>query len=235
MADSAVTTPDTAEEQRAVAYLYEVIDAVIADFAGDAHSEEVGGARKYYEDRRGRVFEDEELWERWTQAFLEWYAVERPQASGAPPVLLYADRTDDARRARAARAWATSHRSLFEVRELNQGRVELLDLLGGGLFSVAEKRALVGVSPGDVAEMRLIGFADEVVFGRTFCFHPPGTRAAILRHNERIRTGGGTRRDVIDYCASLRIRYERYRHVAPERLYESGTGDSAANDRQRRE
>ena len=62
----------------------------------------------------------------------------------------------------------------------------------------------------------------DVLFGRTFCFHPRETRAANLSHAERIRGSGGTRLDVVDYCANLRIRCERYRHVSPVRVYEAG-------------
>lgn len=125
-------------------------------------------------------------------------------------------------------AWLTSHRSLFEVRGLRAGRVELVDLLGGGQFSVLERRSMAGVGAGDVAEMRLIGFEGEVLFGRTFCFHPPGTRDAIAGHARRIRGQGGTRHQVMDHCASLLVRCQRYRHVPPARIYESVSPPDAA-------
>ena len=119
------------------------------------------------------------------------------------------------------RAWLTSHRSLFEVRGLHDGRVEVLDLLGGARFAVAEPRAMPGVAVGDVAELRLIGFAGEVLFGRTFLFHPPGTRLAIGALARRVIGRGGDRRDVMDDCATLRVRCERYKHVDAVRLYET--------------
>ena len=208
-----------------------VLDDMIARFGRDAYEDQVAAARAEHDARRGRVFEDEALWESWTQAFLEWYVVERPlaEASGQgeqvrPPVLRAigeAQAAGDARRERAAMALLTSHRSLFEVRGLRAGRVELTDLLGGGQFSVVERRNMAGVSAGDVAELRLLGFEGEVLFGRTFCFHPPGTRDAIAAHARRIRARGGARGEVLDHCASLRIRCERYRHVPPARIYES--------------
>ena len=223
-------------------FLYRVFDMVIDVVAGDTHKEEIGLARKEYEERRGRVFEDEDLWENWTQAFLEWYALERPATQslgrevGRTPAAEYCgdlvcgdlpvpegERRDRMRT--ALRSWLTSYRSLFEIRALAAGRVELVDLLAGGQFSVAEKRAMAGVSVGDVAELRLVGFEGEVLFGRTFCFHPTGTRLPVMGHAERIRAAGGGRLDIVDYCANLRVRCERYRHASPARVYEAPTRD----------
>jgi hypothetical protein len=206
------------------AVLAAMIDEIIERFGGAAHTGVITAARQEYDARRGRVFEDEPLWEAWTQAFLEWYVLERPlaEAEGRPAavqVLEDARRQGDAQRAAAARAWLVSHRSLFEVRALAAGRVELHDLIGGAQFSVYEPRAIVGVSVGDVAEMRLIGFAGEVIFGRTFCYHPSGTRDAIAAQVRGLRAQGGSRQDIVDFCASLRIRCQRYRHVPPARIY----------------
>ena len=207
------------------AILDEVLERLIADHTADAA--EVVEARREYEDRRGRIFQEEELWERWSAAFVEWFVIERV-APGAdlPPAArsLAAARAAGADRdVRAIRAWLTSHRSLFEVCGLGAGHVELLDLLGGAMISVAEPRAMHGVSLGDVAELRVIGFDGDVVFGRTFVFHPPGTRDAILAHARRILGAGGDRRAVIDHAAALRVKVLRYRHMPAARVYELAT------------
>ena len=131
----------------------------------------------------------------------------------------------DQRKVAALSAWLTSHRSLFEVRALREGRVELLDILGGGWFAVAEQRSMAGVSVGDVAELRLVGFEGDVRFGRTFLFHPPDTREAIIAHAEQMSADGLERCDIVEFCASLRIRCERYRHVSPRRVYEAASYD----------
>jgi hypothetical protein len=221
------------------ASLTAVIDATIERFGGERYTEIITAARQEYDARRGRVFQDEELWETWTQAFLEWYVLERPLAEGPAEVhgrpavarvLLDARRQGDAQREAAARAWMVSHRSLFEVRALGAGRVELQDLIGGAQFSVCEPRAILGVSVGDVAEMRLVGFAGEVLFGRTFCYHPSGTRDAIAAHVRQMRAQGSTRHDIIDLCASLLIRCQRYRHVPPARIYAAGRPAAGAGE-----
>jgi hypothetical protein len=201
-----------------------VLDRLVAEHTQDA--EEVVAARREYEERRGRVFEDEELWEAWSAAFIEWFLVERVAAGADVPVAV---RSLVAARAAGAdadaaliRAYLTSHRSLFEIRALGGGRVELVDLIGGATFSVAEPRTLHGVEVGDVAELRVIGWDADVRFGRTFVYHPPAARAAIAGHVKALEARGDDRRAIVDHVASLRIKVDRYRHVAPAKVYELG-------------
>lgn len=224
--------PASSEQHRLLAAL---LDAMIARFGDAADRSVIASARGAYDERRGCVFEDEPLWEAWSQAFLEWYVTERPMCAGefdgadpadiergrapAAVVMREARARGDDREADAAWALLRSYRSLFEVRSMRSGRVELEDLIGAGLFSVREQRTMAGVSVGDVAEMRLIGFEGEVLFGRTFCFHPAGTRAPIVAHLQRLRAAGAKRAEMLDLCARLRIRCERYRHVSPTRIY----------------
>jgi hypothetical protein len=198
-----------------------VLDELIARFGGGENAGEVARARAEYDERRGRVFEDEELWERWSQVFLEWYVLERvmPGHDYPPAATALAETTDPAR-AEVLRALLTSHRSLFEVRATEVGKVMLVDLLGGAELEVDEQRAMHGVEVGDVLEARLVGVRRAVSFARTFWFHPAGTRDSIVVHSERLRREGKDRREIIDYMANLRVRCERYKHLTPQKLYE---------------
>jgi hypothetical protein len=193
-------------------------------------TEAAGVARREYEERRGKVHGEDELWEAWSAAFVEWYVVER-LADGAdvPPAAL-THRTLAAAgdpRAPVVAALVTSQRSLFEVRAMRPGRIELVDLLGGAEFHVDEQRAMAGVEVGDVAELRLIGCCHdggaEVRFGRTFIYHPKAARAAIVERARAMIARGASRRDVIDQIAQLRVQVTRYRHMAPARVYELGS------------
>ena len=42
-------------------------------------------ARREYEERRGKVHQDDELWEPWSAAFVEWLVVERDPKAPLPP------------------------------------------------------------------------------------------------------------------------------------------------------
>ncbi len=207
------------------AVLARVIDGLIERHGHGDRAADVARARRAFEDRRGRVTEDAELWEPWTQAFLEWYVLEYvPPGADVPLAAGDLASEPDPRRAAAVRAWLTSHRSLVEIKALRDGRAWVVDVLAGGAFAVAEQRRMHGVSAGDLAEVRLIGFEGDVYFGRTFCYHPGAAKDAIHRRAEAIYAQGGDRLSVLDACAAARLRSEHYRHVDPARLYARARG-----------
>ncbi|HTR53901.1 MAG TPA: hypothetical protein VMJ10_24570 [Kofleriaceae bacterium] len=208
----------------AAALLDRVIEELYARHTADA--EAAGLARRDYEERRGKVHQDDELWESWSAAFVEWFVVERvaPGDDLPPAAKTYRElRAADDERAAAVAALLTSQRSLFEVRAMGRGRIELLDLLGGAAFHVSEQRQLHGVEVGDVAELRLVGIEHEVRFARTFIYHPKAARGAIVERARAMLAKGGSRRDVIDQIAQLRVQVARYRHMPPSRVYELGS------------
>lgn len=205
------------------ALLEEVTEELYARHTVD--TEAAGLARREYEQRRGKVHQDDELWEPWSAAFVEWYVVERVGDGAVPPAAVSFRELAAAGDSRAplVAALLTSQRSLFEVRAIAKGRIEVLDLLGGAEFHVTEQRAMVGVEVGDVAELRLVGANGEVRFGRTFIYHPKAARGAIVERARAMLAKGATRRDVIDQVAQLRVQVTRYRHMPPARVYELGS------------
>jgi hypothetical protein len=210
------------------ALLDEVIETLYARHTADADA--AAAARHDYEERRGKVHQEDELWEAWSAAFVEWFVVERVAAGAQVPPAVATWRELTAAgdpRAEIVRALVTSQRSLYEIRAMARGRIELLDLLGGAVFHVDEQRALHGVDVGDVAELRLVGMTTpaggEVQFGRTFIYHPKAARAAIVERARAMRGQGASRRDVIDHIAQLRVNVTRYRHMPVARVYELGS------------
>ena len=187
----------------------------------------VGAARKHYEAKRGNVHQDEELWEIWSAGFVEWLVIESELVTQGPAVAIRAAedwrRRGDLRAATLATALATSHRSLFEIMAMRDGRVEILDLLGGARFFVVEPRSLVGVDIGDVAELRLLGIDDDVYFAKTFVYHPKAARDDIVAHAQTVLRQGGARLDAVDAIAVLRAYVPRYRHLPPARIYKMGS------------
>jgi hypothetical protein len=207
----------------AAALLEEVTEDLYARHTTD--SDAAGTARREYEERRGKIHQDDELWEPWSAAFVEWFVVERTGEGEVPPAVQTYRELAAANdpKASVVAALLTSQRSLFEVRAIAAGKITLLDLLGGAEFHVTEARAMVGVEVGDVAELRLVGIGGEVRFGRTFIYHPKTARAAIVERARAMLSKGKTRRDVIDQVAQLRTLLLRYRHMAPSRVYELGS------------
>jgi hypothetical protein len=205
-----------------VSTLEGAFDELVERFGSGSYRDEAARARHEFDERTGRVYQEDELYESRTLAFLEWYVVSWPIVGvGRPPVAVALEdelATDETRL--AWRAWARSHLSVFGIAELREGEVELEDLVGGGRFVVNERRALHGVSDGDVLTARLVGWRDKIRFGRTFSYHPAAAWPAIARQAERILAEGGTRGDVVDFVESIQVKALRYKHVAPEKLYE---------------
>ena len=197
-------------------------EQLVARYGDHEFDAELRVARDQYCERRGRVFEDDEEWESFTRAFLEWYVVERPwRDSASSPARLAVDEASDEEEARALQALANSQRCLVAIESIGNKGIKVEDLVGGAMFFVSENRALVGMDVGDVLELRLFGFAEEVSLGRTFVFHPPGTLAAIRSLITGMREAGRSRADIIDHIAMLRSRSRSYRHVSPLRIYEN--------------
>ena len=120
------------------------------------------------------------------------------------------------------RSLMRSHRSLFEVREVGEGHILLDDLLGGGAFSVTERRHLPGVEPNEIFEARLVanpGVPPELLFSRAFQFHPREARVELKRHAERARKAGEPRAETLFRLLRLRLKAVRYRHVTADKIY----------------
>jgi len=204
--------------------LYGVMDRLMASFTAEELVPEVSRAREQYEARRGLVREDEELWDLWSQIFVEWFALEWTGGEDErPPAARMLERIPEGKDAVTLRAWLRSQRALCEILAMRSGVVRVRDLLRGGMFEVTENRSLHGVDVGDIAEVRLIGFDGRVRFGRTFLFHPSGTRAVIEDQVAQRLAQKMSPEEILDHCAQLRLRTERYRHVDPVRVYRAAT------------
>jgi hypothetical protein len=204
-----------------VSALASVLDRVIA-FAARDEAETIK-AKEEWGDKAGRVFEDDELYEERTTAFLEWYALERELPSGKVPAERFlAEETLDDREGAWVHALATSHRSLYEVQKVHEGVILLDDLLGGGSFAVTERRRLPGIEESEVLEARLVANVvspPELLFTRAFQFHPREARGELKRQAERARKAGEPRAETLFRLLRLRLKALRYKHVGPDKIY----------------
>ncbi len=206
----------------------QLIERVVTEAA--ARAEELVSARDDWDARAGKVYDDDPLYEERSVAFLEWFALERGGADGRAPVerLVAALPPADPDR-EGLTLLARTHRSLFVVRDVAEQRVELDDLLGGGLFRVFERRQPLGLDEGDVFEARLCARPDasgEVLLTRAIQHHPREARAAIEELAAHARAAGEPREAVLFRLAKLRWKAARWGHVLPDRIYR---GEDAAD------
>jgi hypothetical protein len=204
--------------------LHTLVERLALEFAEEPHRAEIASAREDYFTRSGKVFEDDgELFEARSKSFLEWYVLERPLASGPPPVLRALERVGPADETRRILAHlATSHRSLFDVVAVRGDTIELEDVLGGARFLVLERRSTVGFGIGDVVEARLFWDGHKVIFGKTFLYHPRDAREEALDAVEGAVARGDARDEIMFQLARLHVRWHRHGHVAAGRVYRGG-------------
>jgi hypothetical protein len=198
-----------------------LLDRIIAFAARD--EAELVRAREEWAERAGRVFDDDPLYEERTTAFLEWYALERPEPDGRLAVERFLrDESLEDREPEWVRALGRAHRSLFEVREVNDGGLVLDDLLGGGAFAVTERRRLPGMEPNEIFEARLVAnpvTPPELLFTRAFQFHPHDARVELRRQADKARKAGEARAEALFRFLRLRLKAVRYQHVAADKIY----------------
>jgi hypothetical protein len=207
--------------------LAQLIERVVTQAA--ARADELVAARDDWDARAGKVYDDDPLYEERSGAFLEWFALERRGSDGRSPVerLIATLPADDPDRVGFA-LLARTHRSLFAVRAVNEQRVELDDLLGGGLFRVFERRQPLGLQEGDIFEARLCARPDasgEVLLTKAIQHHPREARAALEEIAVESRRLAEPRETVLFRIAKLRWKAARWGHVQPDRIYR---GEDAA-------
>jgi len=202
--------------------IHGLIDRLAERWSAGEHKLTAMRAREEYFERAGKVFDDDaELFDGRMASFLEWYVLERPLASGAPPVVsaLADARAFSPVERRGLAHLAASHHSLFELYAVTGHVVEIEDLIGGARFQVVERRKTIGFSPGDLFEGRVAWDGQSPVFGRTFLFHPPDAREVVLDWVEGAVERGVARDEILFHLSRHHVRWHRLGHTGAAKIY----------------
>lgn len=200
-----------------------VYDELVARATRD--EADVIAGRAEWEALTGPVRPEHELYHERSDAFVEWYLIERRGIDGKTPVERALATAEDAETRAVLESLRTAQRSLYRVRALRPGGLVIDDLYGGGRFDVAERRRLPGVHPGDIAEARLLADADapyQLLLGRAVLFHPREAAKSVLALAEEARSRREPRAEFLNRLLRLRLRALAYRHVSPARIYAHG-------------
>jgi len=207
--------------------IHTLLDELAGSYAGAAYHREIAAAREEYFTRSGKVFEDDaEVYEARTVSFLEWYVIERPLASGHPPIIDALKKVSEPSaptdRAEALASLASSHRSLFDIAHVDGNVIELEDVLGGARFRVVERRGTVGFEVGSLVETRVVWDGNQPVFAKTFLFHPRDARTQILDLVDEALAEGIDGSEIMFRLAQLHLRWHRHGHSNAARIYKGG-------------
>jgi len=198
-----------------------LFDRVI-DFTVTPQNEaEIARARGDYFSWTGEVFDEDRSFDVRMQGFLDWIVFDRPMAAtGLPAIRGYAA-TLPPDEAHAFQVMSRTVHSLFEVRRNAPGRFEVHSLLTRADYAVHVPAPLVGVSPGDLFEGRLVPFEGRLHFSSAFLFHPSHLKRRILRELRRQhREDPQPVQEVVWTLARMANRAEHYRNVATDAIYD---------------
>lgn len=185
-------------------------------------------ARHAWFARMGEPHEEDKSFELRMNGMLEHYLYDfRPDGQNRTIDLYLRDgasalTTDERARMREL---GRCRRSLFEVKKIRPGLLELEEVLGGARHEVVERRSLVALAKGDILEARLLPHEGKLHFSRAFVYHPREVRRAILKEAQRLTRAApaGQAPDGDEFLAQLSrmaLRLERYRNVRVESIYD---------------
>ena len=208
--------------------LGELHDRVLAWAGADERKEWLLAARREHFGRAGEPHEEDLSHEARMNGLLDHYLFDfRPDGTHTTIELYLRDGVDgldtDARA--EVREMGRCLHSLYEVRALRPGEIELQDAFTGVRRRVLERRAAVGLARGDLLEARLLPWRGQLHFSASSLYHPREVRRRILQEvKRRKRLAGATGTvDVPAFLADLSrmaLRLERYRNVRVESIYD---------------
>ncbi len=194
--------------------------------SGPSFEEALLRAKADYFARTGEVFEDDRSFESRMASFLEYYLFDSllpdPVVS---PAQLFADQklaTLSGGEQASVSAFLRTNHSLYEVLQVGETGVRVLDLFTDKEFHVHERRTLAGLGRGDVIEARLIPLDGRPLFSQAFCYHPRASKPNIvdeIRRRRRTPVPGSGPRDLVFQAAHMALKVERYRNIRVEDIY----------------
>jgi hypothetical protein len=204
--------------------LFQVMDKVLAHFAGSHFADEVKKAKQEFFDNAGILEETSAQFELRMNQFFDWYFFTRPLLGYGQAVLNVTDsarelRFDENEKQLLSQLQAFRH-GLFEFIKLKDRDVTIRDLLRNEKLVVRQSPYIFGFDSEEVFEARLIPQGDTHVFCRGFCFHPREARSFILNQIKRHRKNPDLNpADLMLRLLKMRYKLERYRHVDIHQIY----------------
>jgi hypothetical protein len=204
-------------------------EQVVAFASSTDFENEIRDARSEFFADTGEIREEEKGFEARSEAFTEWYVLERivTSANRTPlEMFLIAKRAGlGADEISTYEGFRHSFRGLFEFIKVNKERLIVRDLASNSKLGVSEKRVAIGTAKGTILDARVIHFCGEQVLTRSVLYHPLSVRELILEQVKLLK--GQERRAYLDFMRKLsiaRFRCDRYQRVNAERLYQQVLG-----------
>jgi hypothetical protein len=203
---------------------FELIEKILAHFAGEQFRDEVRVAKSEFFDNAGILDEHSDQFELRMSQFFDWYFFTRELKGYAQTPL---DAVFMARELRFTPEemklidQLKQHRhSLFQFSKLKDNDVTIKDLIQNKKLVVKSSPWTFGFDAEEIFEARLIPDGDNWIFTKGFCFHPQDAKKYILAEIKRHRKDPDLDpEDMMLKLLKMRYKFERYRHVKIDMIY----------------
>ncbi len=203
---------------------FELIDKILAHYAGDQFKEEVRQAKSEFFDNAGILEEHSEQFELRMSQFFDWYFFTRELKGFAQTPL---DAVYMARELRFSPEEIVlidrlkQHRhSLFEFIKIKGNDLYIKDLLANKKIVVKESPWTFGFDSNELFEARIIPDGENWIFTKGFCFHPEEAKKYILGEIKAHRKDPDLDPELMMLkLVKMRYKFERYRHVKIDMIY----------------
>ena len=199
---------------------------VIEEFTQGKFFSEVQKAREEFFSKTGKINEDDKFFENRMSLFLDWYIFDR-KMSGTPhtPMKTFYIRNKDKlseENLKIYRGMANHIHSIFTITTFKGNFAQVLDLASQKTYLVnpGSISMRLSISIGDIFEGRIFPVDKEWWFTSGFCFHPKEVKKFILDEIKKSMLGElHEKKELILNLAGMRLKYERYHHIQPEKIY----------------
>jgi hypothetical protein len=204
-------------------------DRLVAFVSEPEFQAELQTAKKRYFELTGEVFETDDAFEMRMASFLEWFVLDRAlDGKAETPAQLFVERQQKTLSEEdliAFRNFSHTVHGLFEVGKMKADTMQVKEVFSGKAYAVFERRKPVGIDNGDIIEARLIPTVDDkLMFSPSFVFHPRDARKAIVKMVKAHKKAGLEPKELVFKLSYLRLKVDRYKHLAPEKLYVDAAG-----------
>ena len=206
-----------------------LIDNLMTHFTAEPYDEEVGKAKSEFFELAGIFDEDESQFEMKMAQFVDWYIFTRKINQHDLSPIEFAVKDTSFSISEELEPFynnlADNRHSLFEFLKLKGTDLHIRDLFSGYKYVIKKSEMTAGFNKGEYFEARLVPHEDNLVFTKSFCFHPPQASKFILKEIKRInKIPQGSERDFereafILKLFKMRYKHEQYQHVDLSEIY----------------
>jgi hypothetical protein len=184
-------------------------------------SEQLILAKEEFYTKMGKIFPEDDFFNRRISYFVDYFLFERPLRSkckhnSMTPFNSYKELEGSPKIQRA------SH-SIYQVLKVNQKSLHIEDLISGERFKIepSDHTSFEGIVKKDLFQGFIYDVEDQTILSRGLVFHNAQVHGLIKKHLKMLRKNDlFNREQILSLLARTHLRHIRHSHVSAKRFYE---------------